>query len=486
MMFSNLTDFPIGLEGIAELSASGVKILDANRFRDQIIDELVWSAVFARLEEVRDTARWIIWESANELGAYAASIQDVYAARGQDKYKDVCVPAVNLRGITYEMARSMFRATQNLNAGPYIFEIAKSEMGYCEQRPAEFVSAVLAAAIKEKYEGPVFIQGDHFQVNLKNYKADPEKEMAAVKALMDEAIAAGYYNIDIDTSTLVDLDKPTIKEQQELNYRLGAELTAYIRSLQPEGVMISVGGEIGEVGSKNSTVEELEAYVDGYNEVLSKIAPNTAGLSKVSVQTGTSHGGVPLPDGSVADVKLDFQILEDLAVVCRDKYGISGTVQHGASTLPDEAFHRFKQAQASEVHLATGFQNIIMDHPIFPDKLKQRIYGWLAVNTAKERKEGQTDEQFFYKTRKKAWGPYKLETWTLNEQQMSTIMKELENKFVFLFDQLGLKDSQYVIDEFMKPVKVKHQIPEMFSQLLSNPKAFGMKHGAAEDDPGAD
>ena len=41
------------------------------------------------------------------------------------------------------------------------------------------------------------------------------------------------------------------------------------------------------------------------------------GLSKVSVQTGTSHGGVPLPGGGVAEVKLDFGTLERLSAVAR-------------------------------------------------------------------------------------------------------------------------------------------------------------------------
>ena len=33
--------------------------------------------------------------------------------------------------------------------------------------------------------------------------------------LIREEIAAGFYNIDIDTSTIVDLDKPTLAEQQD-------------------------------------------------------------------------------------------------------------------------------------------------------------------------------------------------------------------------------------------------------------------------------
>ncbi len=52
-----------------------------------------------------------------------------------------------------------------------------------------------------------------------------------------------------------------------------------------------VGGEIGEVGGHNSTEEELRAYLDGFKAKLSKHGKLT-GLSKISIQTGTSHGGV--------------------------------------------------------------------------------------------------------------------------------------------------------------------------------------------------
>src|SRR3954451_16245318 len=119
------------------------------------------------------------------------------------------------------------------------------------------------------------------------------------------AIDAGYRNIDIDSSTLVDLSKPTVDEQQAENYRRAAELSALIRPLETDGVTVSVGGEIGEVGTQNSTVEELRAYLDGYRRELETRAPGARGISKVSVQTGTSHGGVPLPDGGVAAGDLD-------------------------------------------------------------------------------------------------------------------------------------------------------------------------------------
>ena len=186
-----------------------------------------------------------------------------------------------------------------------------------------------------------------------------------------------------------------------------------IRDLEPAGITISVGGEIGEVGGKNSTVEELRAFMDGYREALGKSGTALKGISKISVQTGTTHGGIPLADGSVARVKLDFETLEKLSAAARADYGLAGAVQHGASTLPDEAFDRFPATGTAEVHLATGFQNIVYDSKNFPDDLRVRIYDYLKREAASEMKAGDTEEQFFYKTRKKGLGPFKKEIWEL-------------------------------------------------------------------------
>jgi len=253
------------------------------------------------------------------------------------------VPATNIRALTYDTAQAVFRAALADGVGAMIFEIARSEIDYTRQRPEEYTCAVLAAAIKTGYQGPLFLQGDHFQVGAKKYAKDPEAEVRAVKDLIWEAIDAGFYNIDIDTSTLVDLTEPTVARQQRLNYTLAAELTTMIRDLEPGGITISVGGEIGEVGGKNSTVEELRAFMDGYREVLEKSGTGLKGISKISVQTGTTHGGVPLADGSVAQVKLDFDTLQKLSAAARADYGLAGAVQHGASTLPNEAFDRFRR-----------------------------------------------------------------------------------------------------------------------------------------------
>ncbi len=382
---------------------------------------------------------------AYKQGVYPASIHDFYIARGKEGFGGFTVPAINLRSMTYDLARAIFRVAKRNNSGAFIFEIAKSEMGYTAQPPHEYASVILSAAIKEGYQGPVFIQADHTQVNLKKFKEAPEKEMASLEAVIEEAISAGFYNIDIDSSTLVDLAQPTVKKQQYLNFEVCAKLTQFIRRIEPRGITVSVGGEIGEVGHKNSTPEELRVFMAGYKERLRK---GLAGISKISVQTGTSHGGVVLPDGSIAQVALDFDTLKVLSEIARNEFGLAGAVQHGASTLPAEAFHKFAQTETAEVHLATEFQNMIYESKRFPAELKNKIYDWIRVNAASEKKEGETEEQFFYKTRKKALGPFKRDIMGLPDSVRDAIAGEIEAKFEFLFKQLNVINKKELADKY--------------------------------------
>jgi len=433
-----------------------VEVRDAAAIASPAMDELARTAVFGS-DAARDDARWLIWEIAQTMGVRPSSIHDLYLARGQGKTGGYTVPAINVRGMAYDTARSIFRSAGKLDVGAFICEIARSEIAYTDQRPGEYVAVILAAALREGFRGPVFIQGDHFQINAKKFAADPEPEVNAVKQLAREAVDAGFYNIDIDTSTLVDLSKPNLEEQQRVNYERAVELALVVREVQPPGVQISIGGEIGEVGTKNSTVEELRAYMDGFNSTLARRGPGLEGLSKISVQSGTTHGGVVLPDGSIADVSIDFKTLETLSKIARDEYGLSGAVQHGASTLPDSAFHHFPKTETAEIHLATNFQTMLYD--AIPDDLRAEIYSWLAEHAKDERKPTDTDEQFFYKTRKKALGPFKRRFWELPDDVKARLAKAYDEKFSFLFTQLAVTDTTKVVAQFVKPLEIHRPKP---------------------------
>lgn len=458
MSIATDTDLRARLEGVATISADGLEVHDEAALRGQLMDELVFEAVFNADAGLRDAARWIIWSASQAVGCGSASIHELYRARGRGEVDATAftVPAINVRASTYLTARQAFAAARERDAAAVIFEIAKSEMAYTEQRPAEYTAVILAAALREGWTTPVFLQGDHFQFNATKWASDPDAELDGLRDLTREAIAAGFLNIDIDSSTLVDLSKPTVAEQQRVNAENSAELTRLVRELQPDGVTISIGGEIGEVGKENSTEEELRAYLDGYLEALGDgIEP----VSKVSVQTGTSHGGVPMPDGSIATVSIDFDTLRRLSAVAREEYGMAGCVQHGASTLPDDAFNHFPDNGTAEIHLATGFQNILYDGGGLPADLRAEMMDWCRENCASERKDGETEEQFLYKTRKKAIGPFKRQLWTLPDEAAGEIASNLRAKFGHLFDELGIAGTRELVERHVTPVPVARPLP---------------------------
>jgi fructose/tagatose bisphosphate aldolase len=454
------------LGGAVTVADGRVQLHDATALMTPNMDALVWQAVFAA-EGERNTARWLLWELGQLAGVRPASIHDLYIARGQGKCGGFTVPAINVRGMSYDTARAIFRTAKAMDAGAFILEIARSEIAYTEQRPAEYVSVMLAAALREGFRGPLFIQGDHFQVNHKKYAVDPVPEVNAVKAIVKEAVAAGFYNIDVDTSTLVDLSKPTLSEQQRLNYEVCVDITRAVRAEEPDGVTISIGGEIGEVGTENSTPAELEAFMEGFNRTLAAQAPGMAGLSKISVQSGTSHGGIVLADGSIADVKLDLETLGTLSRLARDRYGMSGAVQHGASTLPDGAFNNFPRTETAEIHLATNFQNMMYDH--LPSDLKRDIYAWLSENAKDERKASDSDEQFFYKTRKKAIGPFKKQLWSLPADVRAKLGAAYDEKFRFLFTQLAIGGTRETVAQFVKPPMQHRSAPDGATKFVAAP-----------------
>jgi fructose/tagatose bisphosphate aldolase len=438
-----------------------IELLRPADLKGEATDRLVRAAVFGAPDEAA-TARWLVRELARIQGILPASIQPLYEAMGRGETDGFTTPALNLRGMAYDMARATMRALLDLEAGPVVFELARSEMRYAHQTPLEYATVILAAALREGFRGPLFIQGDHFQVNAKKFHAGGaarEDEIDALRDLIADAIGAGFYNIDIDASTVVSLDRGPVLEQQRDNFETQAELTACVRSRQPPGVVVSVGGEIGEVGGKNSTPEELRAFMNGLNDDLARRAGALPGISKVSIQTGTTHGGVPLPDGSVAKVAIDFTCLRDLSDISRREYRMAGAVQHGASTLPADAFGEFPKHGAAEVHLATEFQNIALDHPEFPKDLRAEMYAWVTAHCAADRKAGMTDEQFHYKTRKNAWGPFKAETWGLPETVRAALRGTLKAKFETLFRQLGVAGRRAAAARFVRPAEVRTPPP---------------------------
>jgi hypothetical protein len=113
-----------------------------------------------------------------------------------------------------------------------------------------------------------------------------------------------------------------------------------------------------------------------------------------------------------------------------------------------------------EVHLATAFQNAIYDSEAFPSELRDEIYAHLAANHADERKPDQTDAQFYYTTRKRGFGPFKRQFWSLPEETRQSICGELQPRFERIMHELRVAGNGALVDRYVKRVEVDVPVPE--------------------------
>lgn len=443
MMYQSLASLQQDVQLALSIQNDEISLKDELFLRSSFIDKLLMTAMFSVQPDLSKQSRRLIRHIARLQGVKPRSIYPLYMAMAEGKVSGFTVPAINIRTLTYDMARLIFSLAKTHKIGAFVLEIARSEMGYTEQPPELFSLAVLAAAIKEDYQGPLFLQGDHFQFHQKVFARDPKAEITALEKLIDEAIAAEFYNIDIDASTLVDLSKTDLTEQQNQNFTMTAHLANYIRRKEPRDMTISIGGEIGHIGDKNSTISDFDAFMTGFLKKADK--PD---LSKVSVQTGTSHGGTPLPDGTLAKKTVDFSILTTIGRRAQEAYHMAGAVQHGASTLPLSDFSEFPKAKAVEVHLSTEFQNIIFE--TMPGGLRDTIDTWLTENMKQEWEKDWDKAQFVYKTRKKALGPFKKELWSLRSEEKKPIIEKLSKYLSTLFVDFKVHDTLATTNRYEK------------------------------------
>ena len=268
--------------------------------------------------------------------------------------------------------------------------------------------------------------------------------MQRIKDLIKEAIESQVYNIDIDTSKFeTDDPKKSDRENQQLNAKLTAELLFFIRKLESKmnlPCIISIGGEVGEVGGTNTKYPQVNAYLQMIQENLEQyIAKDSEkslyikkikGLSKISINVGSAHGGQLGPDGKpLPNVPLDFTAHHDLFIHAKDpmlgnKHVLS--VQHGASTLPKHYFPLFPAMHVAEIHLATGFQiitwEIIEKHQ---PELYQKMKSAVIEKFQKQILEHKNEAIGFAKECKRITKFFKRELLLMDSETLQALEKQL-------------------------------------------------------------
>jgi fructose/tagatose bisphosphate aldolase len=380
-------------------------------------------------------------------GVYPASLSPVYQALGEGKLAPMTIPAFNLRGLTYSLARAIWRAARKVDAGPVLFELAPAEADTGDQTFEEFAAMVLAAAAREGWRGPVFLQGDHFEV-------ESEQDLQGVTALAQRVAAAGFHHIDIDASHLYDSISDELRGFHRPNARATAALLSSLRGCVANGAELTLGGEVGEIGGRNTTPQDLLAFAAEFSPLLQN---GTRGLNKISAQTGTTHGGIVKPDGSVGRMAVDFELARSLSDQAR-ALGWAGLVQHGASTLTIEDLSHLPEAGVVEVHMATQIQNIVFDHPAFPKGLLEEMRGRLvptrtnAEGDIMDGDEHQSAQQNFYRARWTAWGTFKQPLWNLPEEVLHPVGETLEAWVADVLNALKLQGRGDVIRSYYTEV----------------------------------
>lgn len=446
MIFQSVGELDENLREVFSFDDEDITVNDEAKLREFGIDHLVYTAVLSDDPQTRHLCRVYIRKLAKTLGIFPASIFPLYQAFGSGDVKGFTVPAMNMRAITYDVAREVFKKAIVHEASAFIFELSRSEAIYTKQNQDEVAICVLAAAIKEGYSGPVFLQGDHYQFDTKKFKEYPQGQIDEIELAVKDALTAGFYNIDIDASTLVDLSLPEKTDQQKNNFEMTAAVTKFIRGMQPAGVTVAIGGEIGHIGDVNSDVDDFDAFMRGYLDELGR--NDLQIISKVSVQTGTSHGGTPNPDGTLKEVSVDFEVLQSIGKVAREKYYMAGPVQHGASTLPNDMFGKFPEVGTVEIHLATGFLTIVYEN--MNEETRNKLYDYVRTNFSEEKEEGWTDEQFIYKLRKKAIGSNKKDLWLMPEDEKNNIRAKLAEELEILFQKLNIVGTSHTVRKYIE------------------------------------
>lgn len=420
---------------------------DANLVTYRELDQLARDLALLDLGKA-ERIRAVV-ERAAAAGVYPASIGPIYRALAAGAIPPLSVPAINLRGLTYDLARAIWRAARDTDAGPIIFELAPSESRTGRQGFEEFAALVLAAALREGYRGPVFLQTDHLQIDCDDPQDSPE-----FQSWCRESVAAGMQQVDFDASGLsTGMLAPSV---QAACARATAAAAAFHRELaRTTGRSASprhdpiYGAEVGEIGGVNTTVDDLREFMAAY-----RAAPTGAPLGKISVNTGTTHGGLIDAEGRPGPMPLDLSLLADLAAVARREYGLPGVVQHAASTLSHAQLAQMPLAGVCEAHLATGIQNLVFDHPQFDAALRGRMQAELLDprREAEGRKldggQERTPAQRFYSDRWIAWGQFKRELWELPEESRAVIRGSMAAWCVPVFVALQIAGRAPLLTQF--------------------------------------
>jgi hypothetical protein len=424
MLFHSAT----GLEGLLrdclEVRDNGVKIIDAHRLREERIDALVYNAMFQPSERVRYFLSWLIRQVAAGNAIYPASLQGLYTAAARGQTPTLTLPAISLRVMTYAGGRAAFRAARETGAGALAFNLDAAAKP--AQSPLDYATCLLAAALREGYEGPLFLQANFLHERPMADEPAHSDELERLKELVEEALNEAFFNLELDATRMENLTLPDLSAQEQACYADCAELASFVRQTEPGGVGSAIGIQFNSRGDPEHRVQRLRAFMTGFETEFTSRAGHVPGISKFNLNI---RG------------KVDLDIAADFAEVARREYWLPTSVSMDSAAMPDDVIEAVADLPFVGAHLGSRLEDRILDHLAFPGQLRQAMQHWIDTTYGEAHQPGEGDEDFYRAMRPLAYEQFKREMWDLPRQTQEAIMADLQTGLVEDIKRLKVEDS---------------------------------------------
>jgi len=172
-----------------------------------LIEYLARTSSISRDKNVQMAAYWVLMKLMKNFNVHLASMHEHYMNKGKT-WDGRTAAAYNLRtGPVFLQARQIFRSMMEDDVGLVVFEEADSELRYTGHDRFQYTAQIVAAAMKQGYEGGINLRLDHLQVKKTEYLKDSVAAVKKAKRKMYDSVLAGKYNPDIDPSTMVGADE---------------------------------------------------------------------------------------------------------------------------------------------------------------------------------------------------------------------------------------------------------------------------------------
>ncbi len=430
MIFSTAEQAKQTLEGVVSVQGNAVQISDANRLRRQVIDDLIENALFHPSEQLRYLCHWLIRRIAAAEVIYPASAGSMHDRFRRELMGRAAVPVFGMRVLTYDSARACFQAARERSAVAFMFELSDGAMGYPAPNPTAFASSVLAAAVKEHYQGPVFLSAGWIRADEEAWRRDRDGEISRLRTEAQSAAEAGFFNFHFSAASLIATEKPTHAEQQRRNYRTCGELSNFVREIDPPGITSSVSGELGQLPDGTEAVPMMRAFLNGY---LGEFTRRGSTLpSHVALSANVVEGVEPGPP---------LDVVTDLAEIGQREYDVGLAVRDLPRDYPENHYEALIRAGATTLQLAPHVDDWVFDDEAFPTALKEDIYRWADGQAPGLRRPGEGDQPFLYRARRAALDAFATRLWEMPEVTRKALREAQTLRFHDLFDRFGVRNS---------------------------------------------